>query len=173
MLRSWFKEWVQEGHELAKRGEYEALLGQIEEVRQQELTHEERVMLDNDRAWALLELGRGEEAVELAEAVLARVPSEEAWLVTWARGTFGAALAVAGYLEDAIEVLDEVLKHAQKSPWLASARWFYRGYALFELDRRDEARDSWRRAREVDPGGLYGERAWARLRELDNVTPYR
>ena len=174
MLRPWFRQFLSEGYELAQEGAYDELLDLLEEAGREDLTGEERTYLDNNRAWSLLEVGRATEALELIESVLERVPREAPSLTESARGTFGVALAVAGYLEDGLEVLDELLRKRAGNPWIVSARHFYRGYVLYELGRREEAREAWRRTYEVDPVGLYGTRARARLQMLDEGgPPYR
>jgi tetratricopeptide (TPR) repeat protein len=176
VVRKWFEEFLAEESKLARRGEYATLRAVLEELAAAtDLEPDERALLENNLAWALLESGEPRRAIAMAQAALDVLRREDRWLVSTLRGTIGCALAVSGEPDAAIDLLDDVMAHERNDhPWLASIRLYYRGAALFEVGRVDEALTTWERAHALQPRGIHGQRAHERiLQHARGAPPYR
>jgi uncharacterized protein HemY len=133
-------------------------------------TDDERAGLDEDIAWARLNLGEGEAAVALAESALARVKGL-AYRVC-CLGTLGAALVVSGRPSEAVPVLERALAAGDDAPARQATRAHWLGEALRALGRFAEARVAYERAVASASTTAWGRRARAQLDALP-PGPYR
>jgi Tfp pilus assembly protein PilF len=108
---------------------------------------------------SLAEQGRFAEAVTAySKAIsLPRLTSPDT-----AHVNLGVALMYAGRLREAEGSLRFALS---LDPQLAPA-WYHLGMVLVASERRDEAKDAFRKARELAPGSPFGQAAVERLKAL-------
>lgn len=172
----WLRDLLNECRALAEAGAYDEVVATAEAaLAEPDVTRDDRDQLENTLAWALAHVEEAERAVALARAVVARTPPASAHR-PYTLGTFGGALVAAGRYVEALEALGDEAERgvaANGDAWAVSAQRYYRAVALAALGRHDEALETWRAARDVDPTGLHGQRADRRLRELELSGPYR
>ena len=174
-MRRWCEDLVADLFQRSERGEHAEVRTLLEGVvAATDLESDERALLQNNLAWTLLETGEPRRAIALARATLDGLRREDRRLASTLRGTIGCALAACGEPEEAIDLLDDVMaRDRSQDLWLVSARLYYRGIALSELGRGDEALAAWEMAHEVQPHGLYGQRAHECLLRHQSGSPYR
>ena len=114
-----------------------------------------RAALACNRAWCLAQLGRGDEAVPLAEEALRLCGEKQRSTVL---STLGMAKQVLGSSAEAVRLLEESLQRP-RSTRARAATAFYLGEALRSLGRIHEARAAYQRAFAGGTQGRYSHRA--------------
>jgi tetratricopeptide (TPR) repeat protein len=132
------------------------------------LTGPQRAILDNNLAWCLAHEGRGEEAVELARAALARAKRVK---VPSCLGTLGAALLAAGKSTEALTYLQDAIRRGGRNRDQAT-RLYHVGECQRALGRPDLAEQAYAEAVRLAPQSQFARHARERLSEL-SAAPYR
>lgn len=170
----WFAELTQEGRKLAEGGEFDELLGLIEDAsRIDDLAPDERILITVNLAWSLAHAGQPERAIEVVVPLISQLSVDDA-MIAYAWGALGCAHALANHHGKAIEVLTDSLAARLEDAWVVSGQFFHRGESLHALGRVEEALHAWSRSYEIHATGLFGQRAQARLRDRrEGEGPYR
>lgn len=131
----------------------------------------DKLVFDDRRARALVHVGRAEEGLAIANAVVDQARRSADPRLARYVATLGVAQLHTGDPGSALASLDEGAAGA-KSAFARERAAFHRGEALRALGRIEDARAAYERAIEVRSEGSWGRRARDRLSTLE-AQPYR
>lgn len=149
--------------------QYAEALEVLNSIDVQRVSERDFLAISGNRAFAMAQLGRIDEAIALAKENFARAQSPE--LVSVHRGILGVALQLGGDSERAITELEAALADGSLPPPLQAIDSFYLGEALSACGRTEAAEAAYARARDAAPGTAFSNRAATHLLKAPSRAP--